>query len=135
MLKGLTGVIAALAALGLVLGCAPPPSSSDIQRDRQERAVQEGVAEAGIPAMTNFRELKLAKELYELRAQTGLLPYSYLENLVPTVVPGKTALGGKLTFLCGSIGYPLPYSVQFTGPESVQTYYLDPPDSQSYYGV
>lgn len=102
--------------------CSPPPTSSDKQRERQELMVSEGVAQVGVPAIKNFRELKLAKDIYEMRDQTGLVTYSYLENLTPAVVKGHTALGGKLTFVCDSIGYPLPYATQFTAPESMQTY-------------
>ena len=100
--------------------CAPEPTSSDIQRERQETMVAEGVAQTGMPAIVNFRELKLAKELYELRDQANLATYSYVENLSPAVVHGITARGGKLTFICDSIGFPLPYAVQFSAPESMQ---------------
>lgn len=114
-----------IAVLSLAISaCDYRPTSSDIQRDRQEKQVQEGVAQVGIPSIKNFRELKLAKDIYELRDQTGLVTFSYLENMNPSVVRGHTALGGKLTYLCDSVGYPLPYSVQFTAPETIQRYYL-----------
>ncbi len=121
----------------LLIACAPPPSSSDLTRDRQETSLREGAAEVGIPSIVNFRELKLAKDIYELRDQTGLVTYSYIENQIQSIVPGLTVLGGKLTFLCTSIGYPLPYAVQFSAPESVQTYNLNRTggSGERYYGA
>ncbi len=63
-----------------------------------------------MPAIKNFRERKLAKDILELRDQTGLTTYTYLWN----------ELTGKLVFLCDSVGYPLPYAVQFTNPQKVE---------------
>lgn len=102
--------------IATVSGCAYNPNSSDVQRDRQEKMVSEGVAQTGLPAIKNFRELKLAKDIYEMRDQTGLVTYSYLWSDVQ----------GRLIFLCNSIGYPIPYGVQITAPESIQRYYLAP---------
>lgn len=97
--------------------CGGPPSSDQVQQKRMETIVAEGVAQVGAPAITNFQELRDAKENYELRDQTGLVIYVYLENMIPTVVPGYTALGGKLSFVCVGTGYGLPYGTQFSNPE------------------
>lgn len=120
-------LIITIVALPLfVVACAPPPSSNDIQRNRQEEMVQEGVAQVGVPSIKNFRELKLAKDIYELRDQTGLVTYTYLWN----------DFGGKLVFFCESIGYPIPYSTQFTASETMQTYNLKKSNkSERYYGI
>ncbi len=107
--------VTSIAIVLIVLGCAPAPpqmSSSDIQRDRQETVLKEGVAQVGVPAIKNFRELKLLKDIYELRDQTGLVTYTYLWN----------EFNGKWVFLCDSIGYPIPYSAQFTAPTAMQRY-------------
>ena len=90
--------------------CAPPPSSSDQQRDRQEKIVAEAAAQVGMPALTNFRELKMVKDIYELRDQTGLVTYTYMVN----------EFTGKLIFFCDSIGYGMPYATQFSAPVSMQ---------------
>jgi hypothetical protein len=95
-------------------GCAPQRTSSDVQRERQETLIQEGVAQVGMPAIKNFRELKIVKDLYELRDQTGLTTYTYLWN----------EYNGKLVFVCDSIGYAIPYATQYSAPESVQRYYI-----------
>lgn len=117
-------VIAALLLAGFVSACDRPPSSSDVQRERQEKVVSEGVAQTGVPSITKFRELKLLKLIYELRDQEGLVTYTYVENLVPTVAKGITAFGGKFSFLCDSVGYPIPYATQYSAPTSMQRYRL-----------
>lgn len=93
-----------------------PPKSDQVQAQRMEALVAEGVAQVGAPAIRNFTELRAMKELYELRDQANLVTYTYIENQIPQVVPGITALGGKLTFLCTSVGYGLPYGTQFSNP-------------------
>lgn len=104
----------------LLVGCAQQHSTSDdIQQKRQETILKEGVAQVGMPAINNFRELKILKDIYELRDQDGLVTYTYLENMIPTVIPGHTALGGKLTYVGESIGYGIPASTQYTNPQKI----------------
>ncbi|MDO8582636.1 MAG: hypothetical protein Q7R63_01450 [bacterium] len=101
------------AALLLVLtaGCNEhKKTSDDIQRDQQERLLAEGTAQVGIPAIKNFRERKLLKEILELRDQNGLVTYTYVFN----------ELNGKLVFLGESIGYGIPYAAQFTNPQKIE---------------
>ena len=92
-------------------------SSDDKQRDQQETILQEGTSQVGMPAIKNFRERRLLKDIYELRDQDGLVTYTYFENMNPTIVPGHTALGGKLTYLGATIGYGIPYATEFTNPQ------------------
>lgn len=94
--------------------CPGQPTSSDIQRDRQEKQVHKGIASVGTSAIKNFRMLKLLKDIEEMQDQTALVTYTYVENLVPTVARGHTARGGKFTFLCDSFGYHIPYATQFS---------------------
>lgn len=107
--------------LMVMLGCENRRSatSDEIQRARQETLTREGIAQVGMPAIKNFRELKILKDVYELRDQDSLVTYTYLENLVPTVVPGHTALGGKLTYVGESVGYGIPAATQFTNPQKI----------------
>ncbi|MBI2595227.1 hypothetical protein HYW46_00640 [Candidatus Daviesbacteria bacterium] len=104
-----------------VWGCAPAPTpTSDQQQTRQQdKLLEEGTRQTGMPNIVNFRERKMMKDILELRDQEGLVTFTYLENLSPIVVPGKTALGGKLTFLGESVGYGLPYATQYTNPQRV----------------
>lgn len=110
-----------LAVFGLT-GCPEPQrqTSDQAQREQQEKMLAEATQQTGMPGIVNFRERKLAKLILELRDQEGLVTYTYLENMQPAVVPGKTALGGKLIYLGESIGYPLPYATQYTNPQKVE---------------
>lgn len=81
-------------------------SSDDVQREQQEKLLQEGTAQSGMPAIKNFRERKLLKDILELRDQDGLATYTYTYSEV----------SGKLKFFCDSIGYGIPYATQYTNP-------------------
>lgn len=96
------------------------PSSDDVQRDQQETLLMEASARLGMPAMKNYREKRILKDIIELRDQEGLVTYTYLENLTPTVVPGHTALGGKLTYFGETIGYGIPCATQYTNPQKTE---------------
>jgi hypothetical protein len=106
----------------LCVGCHDPirTTSDQKQQAQQEIILQEATSEIGMPAIKNFRERKILKDIYELRDQIGLVTYTYLENQIPGVVAGKTALGGKLTFLGESIGYGISASTQFTNPQKIE---------------
>ena len=90
--------------------CGGPPSSDTVQREQQERILAEGTSQVGMPAVKNFRERKLMKDIIEMRDQSGLVTYTYMAS----EMTGKV---GDL--LCESIGYPIPASTQFTNPEKV----------------
>ncbi|MDE1874932.1 MAG: hypothetical protein KGH68_02610 [Patescibacteria group bacterium] len=118
MKKSMLILAIATMTLGIFLaGCDNGvPTSDQTQHDQQERLLQEGNSQIGMPAIKNFREKKLLKDILELRDQSGLITYTYLENMNPVIVHGHTALGGKLTFFGESIGYGIPYATQFTNP-------------------
>ncbi|HVI41840.1 MAG TPA: hypothetical protein VM577_14410, partial [Anaerovoracaceae bacterium] len=83
----------------LLCACDEPRSSSDdIQRQQQERILQEGTSAVGMPAIKNFREKRLLKTVLELRDQNDLITYTYLWN----------EMQGKWVFFCNSIGYGIP---------------------------
>lgn len=102
-----------VAVLGLT-ACAPPPSSNDTQRERQNVLLTEGVSQVGLPAIHNFREMKLLKDIYELRDQDGLVTFTYTFS----------EQTGALRFFCNSIGYGIPYAAQFSAGETIQRYFL-----------
>lgn len=91
------------------VACEREPTSDDIQRQQQEQMLKEGTSQVGMPAIKNFRERKLLKDILEMRDQTGLATYTYLWSDVQ----------GKLVFFCNSIGYGIPYATQFTNPEKL----------------
>lgn len=124
-MKKCTTVILLVSVIGLLGangdGCqGSKPTSDEIQREQQEQLLKEGSAQTGMPAIKNFRERKLLKDILELRDQDGLVTFTYLENLAPAVVPGKTAMGGKLTFFGETIGYGIPYATQYTNPSKIE---------------
>lgn len=101
--------LAVLASVTLT-GCLDSVSSSDtIQREAQERILQEGTTQLGMPAIKNFREKRLLKMIYELRDQDGLVTYTYTVN----------KMTGKPVFLCNSIGYAINDATGYTNPDKV----------------
>lgn len=106
LFAGMSSTLAALAADDC--GDRRPPSSDDIQHAQQEKILQEGTAAIGMPAITHFRERKLLKTIYELRDQADLSTYTYIWS----------DLKGPI-FICHSIGYGIPYAIQFTNPQKV----------------
>lgn len=112
MRKSFLVVIVIMAAFALV-GCKvedqAPGSSDKVQQAQQERILQEGSAQTGIPAIKNFREKKLLKDILELRDQDGLVTYTYI----------IAEMTGKLVFLGESIGYGIPAATQYTNPQKV----------------
>ena len=107
-------ILSIIAACTFLSACSPPPTSSDRQRAQQEQILSEGTSQVGMPAIKNFRERRLLKDILELRDQEGLVTYSYVWS----------EMQAKMVFLCDSIGYGIPYATQFTAPEAVQTYNL-----------
>lgn len=105
-------IIVSLASHFLV-ACGPEaPTSDDIQRAEQEKMLAEGTSQVGMPAIKNFRERKLLKDILEMRDQTGLATYTYVWS----------EMQGKPVFLCDSIGYGIPYATQFTNPEKIEAW-------------
>lgn len=112
-----------LAVAGLSAACAPERTADDKLRDQQSQLTQERVSKVGMPGIKNFRQAKAMKAIQEL-CDEEIVTFTYIENLIPTIVHGRTALGGKFTYLGETITYPLPYAAQFTAPESMQTFNL-----------
>jgi hypothetical protein len=109
------GLLSCLVFLTCLFACEDErkPSSDDIQRAQQEQILKEGTNQVGMPAIKNFRERKLYKDIIEMRDQEGLVTYTYLWN----------EFNGKLVFFCQSIGYGIPYATQFTNPMKLEVRY------------
>ena len=97
------------AACIFAVGC-DNTSSDTVQQQQQEKLLQEGTAETGMPNIQNFRERKLLKDILEMRDQNGLVTYTYLWN----------EMQGKKVFFCNSVGYGIPYATQYTNPEKME---------------
>ena len=72
------------------------------QDDSQELLANEAARQVGMPGVTHFTEKRIVRLLYEERDQS-IATFAYLPDM-----------NGKLWHLCDSIGYGLPYGVQFT---------------------
>ena len=120
--------IGILGALALFLaGCsgAVTAENTDEKEKRQTAQMQaEASRQAGLPNITSFTEKKNAKLIYELRDKE-IATYSYFMDFQ-----------GRLMFLCESIGFGLPFSVQYVSPEKtvrgdLGSYYGDIPMPQT----
>ena len=107
MLNRITQSIGIIITIVFLLGVNDCSSSDSIQREQQEILLREATSQTGIPAIKNFRERKILKDILELRDQGGLTTYTYVFN----------ELNGNLVFLGESIGYPIPYATQYTNPQ------------------
>jgi len=102
-------IVAALAATFALAGCDDPvPNSDQIQNKKQEELSKQGVESVGLPAIHNFQEKRLMKDILELRDKPNLVTYAYIIDL-----------NGHTHKVCDSIGYGLPYSTQYTNPQRV----------------
>ena len=97
-------VVAAVIALA---GCDGKDyrNSQQIERDNQERSLKQMAQSIGMPAITNFAEKRMMKDIIELRDQ-NVATTTYL-----------VGMNNQLTKLCDSVGYGLPYATQFTNPQ------------------
>lgn len=100
-------------SLGFV-GCGTNNVPAAIDAEQQQaqetkRLLNEVNNQIGLPNITNFYEKKMAKEIFELRDDSKLITYAYMQNLE-----------GKFVYLGQCVGFGLPYSVQYTNPEKIE---------------
>lgn len=110
----IVGILAAILFGGVHtsygMGSRPVPVSSDqTLKVQQEAVMKEAVAQTGMPAIKNFRERKIMKDILEMRDQQGLVTYTYT----------YAEQTGKKVFFCQSIGFPIPAATQYTNPVRV----------------
>lgn len=82
-------------------------STNAKQAEQTEAMVAEANMRIGMPNIVNFTERRFAKQILERRDEV-FTTYTYLVNLEGTVI-----------FFCESIGYGLPYAVQFVNPKQI----------------
>ena len=98
-------LLATIALLALS-ACEPQePSAEKVQAKQTKQLNAEAQRQIGMPDIVNFQERKFAKQILEMRDKE-IATYTYIIDMY-----------GKKHFICESIGYGLPYSVQFTNPE------------------
>ena len=99
--------------LALTVGCPSADNSADaVQARRQETLSAEAAAQVGVPSIKNFREMKILKDIFELRDQDGLVTYTYL----------YCNMTGELIYFGQTIGYGIPAATQFTNPKKPISY-------------
>ena len=86
-----------------------PPSADQIDQHKQEILQSQGVAQAGMPNIDKFTELKLVNLIYSLRDNPALINYCYLQ----------AEMTGKLIYIGKCTGYPIPYSTQRSNPSKL----------------
>lgn len=113
-------VVAACMAALVLTGCTEPraQTSDEAQAQQQEQLNAEATSQTGMPAIKNFRERKILKDILELRDQDGLATYTYVFN----------EMHGKFVFVGESVGYGIPYATQYTNPEKENQHYYSGPN-------
>ena len=91
----------------VLTACDETKTSTQIEREKQEEMSKQGVESVGFPAITNFAEKRMMKDIIELRDQ-NVATTTYL-----------VGMNNQLTKLCDSVGYGLPYATQYTNPQRV----------------
>src|SRR5271157_1288009 len=85
-------------------GCDSSPSATEVEARKQEQMTKQGIQQVGMPAIINYQEKRVLKQILELR-DTAIVTVTYIVDL-----------NGKLHKVCDSIGYGIPYATQFTNP-------------------
>jgi len=84
-----------------------PRSSDDVQHAQQEQIMQQSNMSVGMPAIVNFQEKRILKDIYE-RRDKAIVTITYTQDL-----------NAGLHKLCDSIGYGIPAATQYTNPMHV----------------
>jgi len=98
-----------LSLTALLAGCLEEePTSSQIERRQQEQMTLQAVQSVGMPAITNFAEKRMMRDILELRDRS-VATTTYIVDM-----------NGNRHKLCNSVGYGLPYATQYTNPQMPQ---------------
>ncbi len=98
-----------LVLVAVMLTACPFDTPDTIRARDQLKALQDAAAKIGMPAIVNFQEMRMMKDLYEKRDR-GIATYVYLKDE-----------NGGLRCLGEGIGFALPYGTQYTSPENPST--------------
>lgn len=104
-------IVMALGTIALAIGilgnsgCDVQPTATQVEARKQEQLTQQGVQQVGMPAIINFQEKRVLKQILELR-DTKIVTITYIVDM-----------NGKLHKICDSIGYGIPYATQYTNPQ------------------
>lgn len=106
-MKKINLLLATVLLITALVGCSNSELNRRKEREYQGDLMVKAQETVGMPNIANFTERKMAKMIFELRDDADLVTYSYIKNV-----------NGKYTYLGQSIGYGLPYSVQYTNPSN-----------------
>jgi hypothetical protein len=84
-------------------------TADELQAAAQAQSLEQAHQQVGMPAINNFAEKRMMKDLYESRDKP-FPTHSYIVN----------ELNGCLLYLGPSLGYGIPYSTQYTAPTRTQ---------------
>ncbi len=112
--KMIKTLIMSIALIGALSGCTVhEPSAERKQGEQLKQSQAEMQRQIGMPDIKNFQERKFAKMILELRDK-GVSTYTYFIDM-----------HGKKHFICNSVGYGLPYAVQYVSPLQLAGLYND----------
>lgn len=100
-------ILIALLAFTLAACDEQRQTSTQIERQKQEQMNMQAVQSVGMPAIVNFAEKRMMKNILELRDQ-NVATTTYIVDM-----------NGKTHKICNSVGFGLPYATQFTNPMRV----------------
>lgn len=97
----------------LLVGCADtPPSSAQVEHAQQEAGISALVRNQPVPTLQYSLERNIVIQTYQARNRK-LATWTYMRDM-----------NGRITEICPSIGYPIPYSTQLTNPQQLATQWL-----------
>ena len=103
------GIIGTLMA-SMLVGCGQRETASSKENNYTQDLMEQSSNIVGYPDVTNFFEKAQLKEIYELRDDPNLICYWYTKN----------DMTGKWIYQGECIGYGIPYTTQFTQPDTMQ---------------
>lgn len=106
-------LLVALILMGAGCEALKEKDSDKEQRQQQEQLSAEATRSVGMPAVKNFRERRVLKDIIEMRDRQGLVTYTYVFS----------PMLGKFIFLGETVGYGIPAATQYTNPMKEYTYH------------
>lgn len=97
-------------AVMCLAGCGQRETASSEENNYTQTLMEQSATIVGYPEVTNFFEKSQLKEIYELRDDPNLICYWYTKN----------DMSGKWIYQGECVGYGIPYTTQFTQPETMQ---------------
>lgn len=102
-----------LLVLLALVSCDYKPSSSEVEHAQQEGGIQAMLRNQPVPTLTYSMERQIVTETY-LARNRKMATWTYTRDMQ-----------GRITEICPSMGYPIPYSTQLTNPSQLATTYAN----------